>query len=103
MARAINPDTLLGNKIPISRVCRGTKTVVRVYHGFCGSAKGSGRIRRVYKTTFPHLAEYPFSPFEDEGDAREAGLNAGVFYGPQGLWGDLLIRTTFTVDLKPGK
>lgn len=99
----INPDVLLGNKLPFNRVCPGTKSVVALYHGFCGSAKRGGRVRRVYTTTYAHPTEYPFSPFSDEGAASEFGVDARLFYAALGWWGDLVIRTTFTVDLKPGR
>jgi hypothetical protein len=99
---SINPDVLL-HDLPLNRVCRGTKAVVRFDEGFCGSAKGSGRIHRVYKTTISRPLDYPFNPWEDQDAAFDAQANAGLSYGSLGTWGELVIRTTFTVDLKPGK
>jgi hypothetical protein len=98
----INPHALLGQD-PHNRVCPGTKSVVTLYNGFCGSAKGGGRIRPVYKTTTGLPLDYPFSPFEDDSAARDAMVSAGLVYASLGTWGTLVLRTTFTVDLKPGK
>ena len=47
--------------------------------------------------------DYPFNPWEDQDAAFDAQANAGLSYGSFGTWGELVIRTTFTVDLKPGK
>jgi hypothetical protein len=104
VATTINPDDLLGDTNPVSWICPGTpKWNVRAYNGFCGSAPRSGRIRRTYKTTMLHPIDYPFAPWEDEAAAGDAQAKGGLFYGTQPPWGDLVIRTTFTVDLKPGK
>jgi hypothetical protein len=104
VSTSITPDALLQDNTPQTYVCPGTKKVQRAYNGFCGSAKGSGRIHpRAYKTTISRPLDYPFSPWEDEAAAGDAQANAGFSFKGAGGWGDLIIRTTFTIDLKPGK
>lgn len=100
---AINPQALLGDEDPAFRTCRGTKTSIRDYNAFCGSAKRNGRIRRAYSHIIARPLDYPFRPFEDVSAALDAQIAAGLFNGPMGWWGELVLRSTFTVDLKPGK
>lgn len=103
VATAINPDVLLRADALPGGVCRGTRTVVRGDYGHCGPVERSGTIRRVYRTVVEFPLDYPFRPWKDEDAAFDAMEAANQFIGPLGLWGSLVIRTTFAVNLKPGK
>jgi hypothetical protein len=104
VSTAVNPWELFG-LIFSNRACPGTRTVVQVKRGYCGLVRKHGRIRGSYSWMRDPAApaDYPFNPWADQNAASDAQQNANFFFGPIGHWGELLIRTTLTVDLKPGK
>jgi hypothetical protein len=98
----VNPFALLSEGDPRFAKCPGTNVSVRHFNGFCGSAKRGGRIRGTHVNVWPHAVDYPFYPWEDQAAALDAERVAGAFYGP-GTWGDIALRTTFKIDLRPGR
>jgi hypothetical protein len=99
----IRPYSLLSEGDPAYGFCRGPKASIRDFNGFCGRTKPSGRIHSVHSEVWEHPVDYPFYPWEDQADAGDAQEAAGAAYGPRTeLWGMFALRTTYTVDLRPG-
>lgn len=99
---AVNPYSLLSEGDPRFGFCRGPKVSIRDFNGFCGMAKPGRRIRFTHTHVWGRPLDYPFIPWADQDAAVDAQEAAGLFYGP-GLWGEFALRTTYKVDLRPGR
>jgi hypothetical protein len=96
----VSPYALMSEGDPRYRICRGPGNSVRNFNGFCGSTGPGGRIRATHTTVWVHPADVPFSPWEDEGAALDAQVEAGLFLLPYGTF-SVAIRTTYKLDLRP--
>lgn len=96
----ISPHALMSEANPRFRSCRGLRTTVREFNGFCGKTRSGGRIRATHTTVWEHPADVPFSPWEDQGAAEDAQADAGLFHLSSGTF-MFDIRTTYRFDLKP--
>jgi hypothetical protein len=97
---AVNPYTLLDESDPRYRDCRGMKRSQRLFSGFCGTTKPSGRIHRTHTNVWAKPLDFPFRPWRDHDAAYDP--NYGYPYAAGG-WGDFPVVTRIAVDLKAGR
>jgi hypothetical protein len=97
---AVNPYNLLDDRDPRYRNCRGTKRSQRLFNGFCGKTKPSGRIHMTHTNVWEHSLDFPFAPWRDDNAAFDP--NYGYPFSAGG-WGQFAVATRIAVDLKPGR
>jgi hypothetical protein len=97
---AVNPYNLLDDRDPRYRNCRGLKRSQRLFNGFCGVTKPSGRIHMTHTNVWEHELDFPFAPWRDDDAAFDP--NYGYPFAG-GTWGPFAIVTRIAVDLKPGR